>query len=69
VSASVVNAIHMIFNEFPSSKLKIYDRSSLLPGFMDGVVSSGVIDPVLEQLGLSMKKESRWLVIEYNGGR
>ena len=61
---ALIYSITLIFSELPSTKLKIYGRTDLMVGMFNGVISAGKIDDTLSKLGLTIRRESKWLVID-----
>lgn len=62
LASSASHAIELIFHEHPSVELKIYGRTPEMWGLFTGIISSGILDSVLEPFGLTPRLEGKWLV-------
>ena len=60
---SITHVVELIFHEHPSKELKIYGRTPEMVSLFEGVVSSGILDTPLDALQLSIRIESKWLVL------
>lgn len=63
LGTSIAHAIGLIFSDLPSRELKVYGRTSEMMMLFRAIVSMGSLDSVLESAGLSVRLESKWLVL------
>jgi hypothetical protein len=64
LSNSIACAINLIFDEHPSSKLKIYGRTNEMQSlFANILVNSKKLEKELSNFGLSIGLEGKWLLV------
>lgn len=66
LSSSIIESLLLTYDALPSKGLKIYGRTNRMIGMFDRIILSGMLNKTLEECGLSIKQENKWLVIYKN---